>query len=486
MFQQSKVSRRVSLALLALAGVLVACALAAGLACLSQAEDLARTRDALASLGAAPGEGQSAALCAQMAGELERARAQSLALALGLGGAAAGAVLLAALLSRALGRSVARPLEELGELMALAGEAGQIDFSEEDRALLDWYAGRGDEIGRLAGTFRALTGRLRLVSDELEKLAGGDLRADAGLLSARDRMGQALRTVAESLGALVESIGVAAAQLNAGAGIIAGDAQVLAKNAEGQLPAVQRVGATLAQSGGEGEANAKALQQALGDARAIQAVAAKGGRRMQEMMSAAQDVRAISHRVSRAIRAIDDIALQTNILALDAAMEAARAGPGGTGIAVVASQSRDLAARSAQAAREAGDILGAFIKQADLEMGAALQATGAYSEILDNAFHVCGALEEAAARAQKNARAAHRAGDAMEQAGGALQLAAAAGRQCATTSEQMRRQAHLLGGLAARFRPARAAARKTANGPGYAPRPSRVTPKKPGGKLIYF
>ncbi|MCL2665352.1 MAG: methyl-accepting chemotaxis protein, partial [Defluviitaleaceae bacterium] len=128
--------------------------------------------------------------------------------------------------------------------------------------------------------------------------------------------------------------------------------------------------------------NAEKAETAALLADTIKSNAEKGSRQMSEMVDAVKDINQSSQKINNVIKIIDDIAFQTNILALNASVEAARAGALGKGFAVVAEEVRSLAAKSQQAAQDTGDMISNSIKKAELGSRIASDTAKSLDEIV--------------------------------------------------------------------------------------------------------
>ena len=167
----------------------------------------------------------------------------------------------------------------------------------------------------------------------------------------------ALRRTSRSLGRISVSLGQRARQVAAMAGEVSAGSQAAAHGASEQAGSLHQVSTASSEINGMAHRNAEKagtsaelsadFGRALGDAT----------RRMGELLTAMRGIQGASEKVAHIARLIDDIAFQTNILSLNAAVEAARAGESGLGFAVVAGEVRNLAQRSAQAARETGTLI---------------------------------------------------------------------------------------------------------------------------------
>nr|WP_275897733.1 methyl-accepting chemotaxis protein [Pseudotabrizicola algicola] len=133
--------------------------------------------------------------------------------------------------------------------------------------------------------------------------------------------------------------------------------QALATNSQIQSSSVDEVSASAEQTSTQVKSNASAADSASRLVAGATTVAADGTNKISEMVSAMDGIRASSQDIAKIIKVIDEIAFQTNLLALNAAVEAARAGQHGRGFAVVAQEVRNLAGRSAKAARETSDLI---------------------------------------------------------------------------------------------------------------------------------
>ncbi|WP_285724151.1 methyl-accepting chemotaxis protein [Geothrix rubra] len=212
-----------------------------------------------------------------------------------------------------IGRSITRPLQDLAQGLA------------EGDLTLRLSATSQDEIGAAAAAFNAYNGRLRQV---FHGLAGTSTQVASG-----------------------------STQLSASAEQISATSTIIADNSEVQRAAFERIAAAVTQLSASIEQVSGSISRSEQESRAaveaVQQGAAAGGKSAEAM----EDIRAAASRMVTAVRLIQDIARQTNLLSLNAAIEAAKAGTMGKGFAVVAEEVRKLAERSGAAAREIGELI---------------------------------------------------------------------------------------------------------------------------------
>jgi methyl-accepting chemotaxis protein len=214
---------------------------------------------------------------------------------------------------------------------------------------------------------------------------------------------------------------------NTGAAVARG-AEVQADSLNDISSAIQEIGSVVTTSA-DNAAAAKNL------ARGAEATAGRGTDAMRRMVEAMGEIQASSNEISRIIKVIDDIAFQTNLLALNAAVEAARAGETGKGFAVVAEEVRNLAQRSAEAARNTAELIAAASQRAQRGSQISEEVDGVLREIVGTTTKVSTLMEQIAASTQ-------------EQAGGIRQITGGLAAMAQVT-ETNRQQAEQLAGAVA-------------------------------------
>jgi len=255
----------------------------------------------------------------------------------------------------------------------------------------------------IMGFYSALAGGLKTVRSELLTMSMGDMRTDirisgkdevAGLLrelsymqaGLRDTMRQVRHSSNEVVNAAIE---------------IASGTQDLSARTESAAAALEESSAALEQTTSTTGHTADAVNQATELARSNAAVAARGGEVVTEVVRTMERIQASSSKIGEIIGVIDGIAFQTNILALNAAVEAARAGESGRGFAVVASEVRNLAQRSASAAKEIKTLITSSVEQVDHGTQVVRGAGDAMREIVQAADQVRRLMDEVATAARE-------------------------------------------------------------------------------------
>lgn len=160
-----------------------------------------------------------------------------------------------------------------------------------------------------------------------------------------------------SLNQTIHEINDQISQISVTISQISSSANSLSTDAQAQSTAVEQISATTEETDQMVRSNADSSVSISKVVTAARGVTQSGQQKMSDMVSAMHDIRGASHDIAKIIKVIDEIAFQTNLLALNAAVEAARAGEHGRGFAVVAQEVRNLAGRSAQAARETSDLI---------------------------------------------------------------------------------------------------------------------------------
>ena len=198
--------------------------------------------------------------------------------------------------------------------------------------------------------------------------------------------------------------------------------------------------------------NASMANRAAELATNIKSNAEKGSRQMDDMVKAVKEISEASNEIGKVIKVIDDIAFQTNILALNAAVEAARAGQHGKGFAVVAEEVRNLAAKSAEAAKETNTMIQNSMEKAEVGARIAEETAVSLSEIVNGINESDRIMVDIARSSEEQSEGVSQVNIGIDQVAQVVQQNSATAQQSAAASEQMSSQSSMLENLISQFK----------------------------------
>ena len=265
-----------------------------------------------------------------------------------------------------------------------------------------------------------------------------------------------LNNIILSLNQVLGNISEAAEQVSSGSRQVSDGSQTLSQGSTEQASAIEELTASMAEIADQTKQNAVNANQANQFAEDAKENAIKGNQQMKEMLNSMAEINDSSANISKIIKVIDDIAFQTNILALNAAVEAARAGQHGKGFAVVAEEVRNLAARSAEAARNTTDLIEGSIQKVSTGTILANNTADALNDIVimvEKAADLVGRIAEAS---NVQASGVSQINKGIEQVSQVVQNNSATAEESAAASEELSGQAELLKNMVERFKLIRA------------------------------
>ncbi len=309
-----------------------------------------------------------------------------------------------------------------------------------------------DEIGQLAISMNTMVETIRGQALAVERIADGDLTVEVDIKSEEDLLGKKLTQMVQSNNEVLSNIASAAEQVAAGSKQISDSSISLSQGATEQASSVEELTASLEEISSQTRLNAENANQANELAEKAKLNAIQGNSHMKGMLKAMEVINESSSNISKIIKVIDDIAFQTNMLALNAAVEAARAGQHGKGFAVVAEEVKNLAARSANAAKETTEMIESSIKRSDEGTKIAKETAEALNIVVDEIERVSKIVSDINIASNEQAIGIEQINQGIMQVSQVVQTNSATSEESAAASEELSSQASVMNNMIARFK----------------------------------
>ncbi len=351
-------------------------------------------------------------------------------------------MLVAAILYFFINRAVTTPIKKA---MLFVQQISQGDLSG------NLHFQQRDEIGILAESMNIMVENMRVLAQAAERISGGDLTVKFSVLSEKDTLGHSLKRMAEKLSQIISEIHLSASNVLSGSEQLSASSQAMSQGATEQASSLEEISSSMNEIASQTRQNSENATLASKIAGESRVSAEKGDLQTKDMVVAMNDISVASSNISKIIKIIDEIAFQTNLLALNAAVEAARAGKYGKGFAVVAEEVRNLAARSAKAAKETEQMIEGAVRKIEEGTSMASRTADALQEIVAAAGKVTDLVAEIAAASSEQAQGVSQITKGLSQVDQVTQQNTAHAEESASAAEELTGQAQMLLELVSTF-----------------------------------
>ncbi len=314
----------------------------------------------------------------------------------------------------------------------------------------------------------------------LESVAAKDLsaRMTGSYVGDLAKLKNYLNTAVQNLDGSLQQVAVGADQVATASGEISTGSQTLAQGSSEQASSLEEVSSSLQEVASMSKQNTANAQQARGLAEQARKNSDRGMENMNKLSTAINEIKSSADRTAKIVKTIDEIAFQTNLLALNAAVEAARAGEAGKGFAVVAEEVRNLAMRSAEAAKNTASLIEESVKNSANGVAMNEEVVGNLEEITGQINRMTEVMAEIAAASEQQSQGVDQINDAVEQMNMVIQQIAANSEESAAASEELSGHAVEMKSMVAEFR-------LTNTGPvRHQPAAPAYQPKRPAPKML--
>ena len=363
----------------------------------------------------------------------------------------AAGILLIALSIRRSAANVTKPILELNQT-AQQLAAGNLDVQLAITSN-DEIGELGESIGKTVSRLKEYIVYIDETAEVLARIADGNL----SITLKNDYVGEfqkiktALLNISSSMNQVMEGINTSSERVSVGASELANASQVLAESAELQAASIEELAATTNSVADHVEESRRDAEASAKETARVTVMIEQNQEKMTMMMDAMNEIRQTSQQVVGIIQTIEEIADQTNLLSLNASIEAARAGDAGKGFAVVADEIGKLALESAKAASSTRNLIEISMEEISKGNAIATDAMNALKDSVSAVDHVNEMIKNTAQNSAIQAESMEQLRTGIDEIARGIQDNSAASQETSATSEELATQANLLNQMVQKF-----------------------------------
>jgi len=360
-------------------------------------------------------------------------------------------IIVAAVIAMLFSRSISKPI-----LLLVQGAnrlaIGDINMTGINQKAIGAINNRGDELGVIAQAFSSVIDYQKEKVDIAQEIAAKNLRVEAAVSSEQDSLGTAFKEMVDALNTMLGQVATSVEQVSSGSDQVSQASQNLSQGATEQASSLEEITSSINEINSQSQQNTSNSEEANKQAKMASDSANRGSEQMKQLTEAMAGITASSEEINKIVKTIDDLSFQINLLALNANVEAARAGKYGKGFAVVAEEVRNLANRSGEAVQDTSQRVEEANKNIELGSGLVKQTAEQLNDIVDGANKVAQFLDDITQASKEQTQGIEQITDGLDQIDQVTQSNTASAEESASSAEELASQAQQLQAMIAEFK----------------------------------